>query len=108
MPSNAKPITLEAAALPVGRAPDPDSFAQQITRLEVGETASRSQRLDAMTTTFPMILEVKAKMRNVIGGQVSKVKAKKECAGRQYTTAIGHFHAENSDTLVVVTVTRIK
>lgn len=108
MPPKNKPLTLEAANPPAARATDPDSFAQQITRLEVGETAARANRLDAAVTTFPMILEAKAKMRNVIGGQVSKVKAKPECAGRTYTTAIGHFNADNGDALVTVTVTRLQ
>lgn len=107
MSSTASPIIPEAAAMPPGRAPDPDSFAQQITRLDLGETASRCVRMPAETTTYPLILEAKAKMRNVIGGQVSKVKAKEECAGRTYTTSIGHFHAENGDSMVVVTVTRL-
>lgn len=108
MPSTKQTIVPQAAALPAPRAPDPDSFAQQITRLDVGETASRCVRLPADSTTFPLILETKAKMRNVIGGQVSKVKAKPDCAGHTYTTAIGHFHADNNgDTLVVVTVTRL-
>lgn len=107
MSLTANPIIPEAAAMPPERAPDPDSFAQQIRRLAVDETASRSIRMPAATTTFPLILEAKARMRNVIGGQVSKVKAKEECAGRTYTTAIGHFHAENGDSLVVVTVTRL-
>lgn len=107
MSTTANQIIPEAAAMPPERAPDPDSFARQIARLAVDETASRSIRMPAATTTFPVILEAKSRMRNVIGSQVSKVKAKDDCAGRTYTTAIGHFHAENGDSLVVVTVTRL-
>lgn len=107
MPSTANQIIPEAVALPTGRMLDPDSFAQQITRLGVGETASRAIRLDADTTTYPTIRASKAKMRNVISGQVSKVKAKPECAGYTFTTSIGHFNAEDGDTLVVMAVTRL-
>lgn len=99
-------INLESAALPGARAVVPDSFAQQIARLDVGETASRAQRMPAESTTYPVILEAKAKMRNVIGSQVKNVKGKPECEGRLFTTAIGHFNATDGDTLVVVTVTR--
>lgn len=106
MPSTAQPIIPEAAALPTGRVPDPDSFAQQIARLDVNDTASRAVRLPAETTTVPVIREAKAKMRNVISGQVHKVKAKAECHGFTYTTSIGHYTADDGDTIVVMTVTR--
>jgi hypothetical protein len=92
--------------IPSGRPVVPDSFAQQIARLEVGDTASRAQRMPAATTTYPVILEAKAKMRNVIGSQVKNVKDKPECEGRLFTTAIGNFNSPDGDTLVVVTVTR--
>lgn len=107
MPSTANKIIPEAAAMPVGRAPDPDSFAQQIARLDIDETASRAVRLPAISTTVPTIREAKAKMRNVISGQVHKVKAKAECKGFTFTTSIGQFTADDGDTLVVMTVTRL-
>lgn len=104
-------IKPEAVPLPsplvAGRPIDPDSFAQQMARLEVGETAARAIRYPSATTTYPVILEAKAKLRNVLSGQVKNVKSKKECKGFKFTTAIGHFHAPDGDSLVMVTVTRL-
>jgi hypothetical protein len=98
---------LEEASLPEDRTTDPTAFMQQLARLDVGQTASKAIRLPADSTTHPMILEAKAKSRNVLKGQVGKVKAKADCADRTFTMSIGHFNADNGDTLVCATVTRL-
>lgn len=100
-------IIPEAASLPDDRAVDPTSFMQQLTRLDVGQTAAKAIRLPAVSTTHPQILEAKAKARNVLKGQVGKVKDKTDCSKRTFTMSIGHFNAENGDTLICSTVTRL-
>ncbi len=102
-----KSLPLESASLPPARRLNPTSFAQQIVALEVGDSTARAQRLPAASTTYPDVVAARAKMRDSIGGQLAKIKAKPECLGRTYTTAVGHFNADDGDTLVVLTVTRL-
>jgi hypothetical protein len=104
---SATELPLESAALPAARRTNPIAFTQQVIALDIGETACRANRLPAATTVHADIIAAKGKLRDTIGGQIAKVKAKPECTGRTFTTSIGHFSADDGDTLVVLTVTRL-
>lgn len=83
-----------------------DSIMRQLMNVDVGGTVSKADRFPAGLTTFEDVTNIRAKMSNVITGQIGKVRAKLDHADKTFTTSIGHFTANNGDVIVCLAVTR--
>lgn len=83
-----------------------DSIMRQLMSVEIGQTVTKGDRYPAGLTTFEDVATIRAKMSNVITGQIGKVRAKLDHSDKKFTTSIGHFTANNGDVIVCLAVTR--
>ena len=82
---------------------NPDSFISQIASLEIGQVASKAERIAGDEANWSTIQAASLGMRNSTTGQIRHAKNR---TGGEFTMASGDFRASNGDVMVIVTVTR--
>ncbi|AAQ63389.1 hypothetical protein Nazgul13 [Burkholderia phage BcepNazgul] len=80
-----------------------DSFAARVLALEVGETESKTCRLDGNEATKEVMAATLTKLRNSVAAAVSRASSK---TGHVFITETGDIRTKSYDFLMTVAVTR--
>lgn len=81
-----------------------DSFAKRVLSLDIGETESKTKRLDGDSATKAVMADTLTSMRNNVAAAVKRAADK---TGHKYVIETGDIRTRSYDFLMTVAITRV-